>query len=317
MALKPQLGNSNDEATEDLIVPPYLIETDWLADHLEDPSIRILDVTGMLTSNLANIAHDRSFVEGHIPGAQFFDMASSKGLLSDPDADLPWTWPSAARVEAALGGVGVDNDAHVILYAATPRPGVDRGVMWCTRAWWTLHHFGARCSVLNGGLEKWIAEGRAVAKGPAEAPTPALFKASGDGREAIATKKEVQAAISGDDVCVVDALDAGSYEGSKPGKAYARAGHITGAINAPMAELLQEDGSTFHGPVRLRERLAARGLGQDQPAITYCGGGIAATVDAFVMKMLGNEMVRVYDNSLFEWAADQTLPMTNPAAEDT
>lgn len=297
--------------------PPYLIETDWLADHLEDPSVRILDVTGMLTSKLENIAHDRSFIEGHIPGALFFDMASGDGLLSDPDADLPWTWPNAARVEAALGGAGVDNGAHVVLYAATPRPGVDRGVMWCTRAWWTLHHFGAGCSVLNGGLEKWIAEGRAVAKGPAEAPRPAQFKASGDGREAIASKEDVRAAVAGGAVCVVDALDAGSYEGAKPGKAYARPGHITGAINAPMAELLQEDGLTFLEPARLKERLAARGLGPDQAAITYCGGGIAATVDAFVMKMLGNEKVRVYDNSLFEWAADPTLPMTNPAAGES
>ena len=294
--------------------PPYLIETDWLAGHLDDPSVRILDVTGMLTSKLENIAHDRAFVEGHIPGALFFDMASGKGLLSDPDAALPWTWPSAARVEAALGAAGVDNGVHVVLYAATPRPGIDRGVMWCTRAWWTLRHFGVRCSILNGGLEKWIAEGRAVAKGPAEAPPPAQFKASGDGREAIASKEDVRAAVESGGVCLVDALDAGSYDGSKPGRAYARPGHITGAINAPMAELLEEDGATFLEPAHLKERLAARGLEPDQPAITYCGGGIAATVDAFVMKMLGNEEVRVYDNSLFEWAADPTLPMTNPAA---
>ena len=133
---------------------PFLVETDWLAEHLDDPGVRVLDVTGMLTSKLENIAHDRAFTEGHVPDALFFDIASAKGLLSDPDARLPWTWPSPARVEAAMHAAGVNQETHVILYAATPRPGVDRGVMWCTRAWWTLRHFGVRCSILNGGLEK-------------------------------------------------------------------------------------------------------------------------------------------------------------------
>ena len=119
----------------------YLVETQWLNDRLLDDTVRILDVTAMLTSSLENIAKERAYDQGHIPGAVFFDMASAKGVLSDPAAKLPWTWPSVAQVEAAMGAHGVDNDTMVVISAASPRPGVDFGPMWCTRTWWVLHHF--------------------------------------------------------------------------------------------------------------------------------------------------------------------------------
>ena len=159
----------------------YLVETDWLNDRLDNRSVRILDVTGMLTSELMNVARERVYDEGHIPGAVFFDIASPKGALSDPGAKLPWTWPSKARVETAMAAHGVGNDTRVVLYAASPRLGVDIGPMWCTRAWWVMHHFGVDCAVLNGGYEKWVAEGRPVSTEPVKQP-PARFVASGDGR---------------------------------------------------------------------------------------------------------------------------------------
>ena len=114
--------------------PEYLVETDWLADHLDDPRVRVLDVTAMLTRDLHNRAREAWFDQGHIPGSVFFDVASGQGALSDPEASLPWMWPSARQFEAVMGEVGVANDTRVVLVARTPREGLDSGTMWCTRA---------------------------------------------------------------------------------------------------------------------------------------------------------------------------------------
>jgi thiosulfate/3-mercaptopyruvate sulfurtransferase len=153
----------------------YLVETDWLNERLDDRGVRVLDVTGMLTSELKNIARERVYDEGHIPGAVFFDVASAKGALSDPDAKLPWTWPPKAQVETAMAAHGVGNDTKVVLYAASPRLGVDFGPMWCTRAWWVMHHFGVDCAILNGGYEKWLAEGRPISTEPVTPPSARLL----------------------------------------------------------------------------------------------------------------------------------------------
>jgi thiosulfate/3-mercaptopyruvate sulfurtransferase len=208
---------------------------------------------------------------------------------------------------------GVGNDTKVVLYAASPRPGVDFGPMWCTRAWWVMHHFGVDCAVLNGGFEKWIAEGWPISTEPTTPPS-AHFVAKSDGREAIATKDDVSAAQAGSGECVVDALSAASYAGADKAVYGPRKGHITGAISAPMYDVLSGEGMTFADGDTLSARFAERGLSTDQPVITYCGGGIAATVDAFALKLIGNDRVRVYDGSLMEWSADESLPMTDPSA---
>lgn len=293
----------------------YLVETDWLNERLDDRSVRVLDVTGMLTSERKNIARERIYDEGHIPGAVFFDVASARGALSDPDAKLPWTWPPKAQVETSMAAHGIGNDTKVVLYAASPRLGVDFGPMWCTRAWWVMHHFGVDCAILNGGYEKWLAEGRPISTEPVTPPS-ARFVAKGDGREAIATKDDVRAALAGNRECVVDALSAASYAGTDKAVYGPRKGHITGALSAPMFEVLSGKGWTFADRDTLTERFADRGLSTDQPVITYCGGGIGATVDAFALKMIGNNQVRIYDGSLMEWSADDSLPMTDPSASD-
>jgi len=290
----------------------YLVETEWLNERLDDQSIRILDVTGMLTSELKNVARERAYDEGHIPGAVFFDIASAKGALSDPSAALPWTWPPTARVEAALAEHGVGNDTKVIIYAASPRLGVDFGPMWCTRAWWVMHHFGAACAILNGGYEKWVAEGRPVSTETVK-PPQASFVATRDGRNAIATKDDVRAALADGGTRVVDALSPASYAGKDKMVYGPRKGHITGAINFPMFNILSGEGLAFADRETLKARLSDCGLSADEPVISYCGGGIAATIDAFALKQIGNDQVRVYDGSLMEWSSDESLPMTDPS----
>ncbi|MGI9611846.1 MAG: rhodanese-like domain-containing protein, partial [Acidimicrobiales bacterium] len=140
--------------------PEHLVTTEWLGENLGDPNVRVLDVTAKLNGRLENHAGRESYEEKHIPGSLFFDVAAGKGVLSDASSALPWMWPSPEQVTESLAAVGVGPETKVVLTARTPRDGIDSGTMWCTRAWWTLHHSGVDCSILLGGVERWEAEGR-------------------------------------------------------------------------------------------------------------------------------------------------------------
>jgi thiosulfate/3-mercaptopyruvate sulfurtransferase len=285
--------------------PHYLVQTDWLAHNLDDGNLRILDVTAKLTPKLENTAEQEHFHQGHIPGSVFFDVASAKGVLSDKNARLPWTWPPVARFEATMGEFGVSNQDHVIIVARTPREGLDSGTMWCTRAWWTMHHFGVRCSILEGGIEKWEAEGRPLTTDIAK-PVTAQFTAAANYAAGLANKDDVLASLSDSSTCLVDALPESTFNGTDQGYG-PRKGHIDGAINVPFHSLIRSETALFKNADELADELAP--LLGEQKVLTYCGAAIAATVDAFALKLLGHEDVRVYDGSLLEWSADESLPM--------
>ena len=289
-----------------------LVETSWLAHNLDAERLRILDVSAKLTSKLENRAEEEIFAEGHIPGAQFFDVASGKGVLSDPAGRYPWTWPPAAQVEEVMGRFGIANGSVVVLYAATPRPGIDFGAMWCTRAWWILHHHGVDCAILNGGLEAWRAEGRPLSKETVSFP-PANFSAR-PAEGVVADRDRVRAAIERNSACIIDALPGASYRGEGEARYGARKGHIQNALNVPYGDLVDPETQRFASLDKAAEVFAAAGIDPAQPAITYCGGGIAATLDAFFLHRLGNRAVSVYDASLMEWAGDAALPMEDPSA---
>ena len=298
--------------------PQYLVTTDWLAEHLDDPQVRVLDVTAKLTSKLENRAEDECYRDGHIPGSLFFDVPAGNGVLSNTDADLPWMWPDVEQVTSALASVGVGPATRVVLVARTPRDGIDAGSMWCTRAWWTLHHSGVDCAILVGGLERWDAEGRPLTDDPSAVPEASPFEPR-DGREhACATKDDVLAAVEGigtaaAPICLVDALGADSFDGTGP--AYGpRSGHITGAINVPFRSLIETETAGFVDADAMHAHLTVAGLLDDRDVITYCGGAIAATVDAFALALFGKTNVSVYDGSLMEWTADPSLPMADPSS---
>ncbi|MGF1595812.1 MAG: sulfurtransferase [Acidimicrobiales bacterium] len=294
--------------------PEYLVTTAWLADHLDDPDVVVLDVTAKLTSRLDNGPGRQLWADAHIPGSRCFDVASAKGALSDPDATLPWMWPSPERFEATMAGHGIGAGTRAILVARTPRPGIDSGTMWCTRAWWTMHHYGVDCAILLGGIERWEAEGRPLTAEPAptsSAPASPLRAAPG-WEAARATSDDVLAAVEAGDgpTCVVDALSAESFRGEEPG--YGRPGHILGAVNVPFRGLIEGETSAFVDADTMRSTLSEAGVLDAPSVITYCGGAIAATVDAFCLALVGHERVSVYDGSLMEWAADPELPMVGP-----
>ena len=291
----------------------YLVTTEWLAEHLDDPTVAVLDVTGKLTSRLDNEPARELWAEAHIPGSQFFDVAAAKGVLSDPDADLPWTWPSPERFATTLAAHGLGADTRVIIVARTPRPSVDSGTMWCTRAWWTMHHYGVDCAILHGGIEQWEAEGRPMTSQVGSAPLPTVELAlADDWSRGRASRDDVFAAVSsgGGQACLVDALPTESFEGRDAN--YGRPGHIPGAVNMPFVELIESETCAFVDADTMSTML---GSVLDAPEVmTYCGGAIAATVPAFCLTLLGHDRVSVYDGSLMEWAADPKLPMTDPSS---
>jgi thiosulfate/3-mercaptopyruvate sulfurtransferase len=294
--------------------PEYLVETEWLEEHLDDPAVRILDVTAMLTSRLENRAEEEWYNKDHIPGSVFFDVSSGKGVLSDPDAALPWMWPPPARFAAAMAGAGVGPATRAVLVARTPRAGIDSGTMWCTRAWWTMHHFGVDCAILIGGLEKWDAEERPMTTASSSVPVVVPIVIKSDWQHARATRDDVLAAVDGPG-CLIDALPESSFDGT--GTSYGpRAGHITGAVNVPYLSLIGSETAGFVDAEMMEQRLTEVGLlgpNASDPVITYCGGAIAATVDAFALSLFGRTDVSVYDASLMEWSSDDELPMTDPS----
>ncbi|MFT4713282.1 MAG: thiosulfate/3-mercaptopyruvate sulfurtransferase [Candidatus Azotimanducaceae bacterium] len=288
----------------------YVVTTDWLAIHLKDPKVRVLEVTGMLTAKLVNRAQSEVFDASHISGSLFFDVAAGKGVLSDQQSPLPWMSPTSSAFEATMAEYGIDNDTHVIIVARTPRPNIDSGTMWCTRAWWTMFHFGVHCSILEGGVEKWQAEQKPMDT-ETTSVSPGSFKVSTGFSGGAATKEDVLATITDADICLIDNLTPGSFDGSEKGYG-PRNGHIKGAVNVPFRSLITAETSNF---VDLETaRLEFADTLKKPKIITYCGGAIAATVGAFTLLRLGHRSVSVYDASLMEWSADESLPMLDPQA---
>jgi len=235
------------------------------------------------------------FNEGHIPGALFLDLIRD---ASDTSTGLGFSLPPVAQLEALFARLGVSNDTEVVLYSSGH-------MMWATRAWWLFHYCGHRhARVLDGGLQAWRAGGHPLSSATASYPE-GDFKATPNAA-LFADKNAVLAAIGDAGVCTVNALPPEVYAGEGD-FSYGRKGHIAGSINLHYDDLL--DDGRFRDAEALREALGAKGLLSAQRVISYCGGGISATIDAFACLLCGKEEVAVYDGSMAEWVRDESLPM--------
>lgn len=298
----------------------YLVSTDWLARHLDDPDIRIFDCTGSVgTTDFLNHGRETHYARHHIPGAAYLDIANPRGELADPSATLPFTWPTTERLAKAIGGLGISATSRVVLYAGpnagTPNP-VAVGQTWATRAWWLLHHAGVDVALVDGGWRKWADEGRPVSDRPIHYE-PTTFVVSPGVRRGLATKEDVLDAVHNDSSAIVDALSPESYNGEEDkqyGTFGTRRGHITNAVNIYFGSLVDADSGCFIDRGRLHDLLCASGLRTRGKVITYCGAGIGATMTGFALKLSGIDGVAVYDASMMEWNADPNLPMTDPSA---
>lgn len=281
--------------------PRFLVSTDWLSAHLDDPKVRILDPSTLLPPRPDFSAYDvvparEDFEKGHIPGAVFVDIDHE---VSTPDPKLHFMLPDAKTFADAMSRYGVSDDSFVVTYSTTSH-------WWATRLWWMLRVFGhERAAVLDGGFQKWQAEGRAAETGPAPMPTAGKFSVREPNLHMVATRDDVLAAVNAAEICTINALRPEQHAGTG-GVNYGRRGHITGSISIPALHHVNDD-NTFKGEDELRAMFAE--AMRKPEVITYCGGGIAATSVALALEMLGYNNVKVYDASLTEWAADPELPM--------
>lgn len=274
-----------------------LVTTDWLAERLSAPDLVVLDATYYLPHEGKDA---RSlFAQARIPGARFFDIDA---FADAEEPDLPHMVPSAARFARMIGALGIGNGTMVVAYD-------QRGIFSAGRAWWLLGLFGHdRVAVLDGGLPKWLAEGRPAEAGPAPEPEAATFRPDlraarwrgiGDMIENLSSRAEQ----------VVDARAAPRFAASVPEpRPGVRAGHIPGAVNVPFASLLAPDGTMLPAET-LRGALASAGVDGSRPVVTYCGSGVTATVVTLAMVRAGLPRGAIYDGSWSEWGGRADTPV--------
>lgn len=275
-----------------------LVEADWLLHQLDDPALRILECSvafeDAADGTISFYSGRGDWQKSHIPGSAFADLL---GDLSDSESELQFMLPSAERFAHAMGALGVGQGTRVVLYDRTWN-------MWATRLWWMLRAYGFDdAAVLNGGFTAWRALDAPVSSAPPRYPM-ANFEAK-PRPGVFVGKEDVRAALAETSTCLVDALRPQIFRGEQV--PYSRPGHISGALNVPALHLVDAHSKRFLNEDALRSHFSAA---IDRPAVvTYCGAGIAATVDAFLLHRLGHRRVAVYDGSLSEWSADPTLPM--------
>ena len=282
-----------------------LITTAELAGRLEQPDLRLFDCTTYLEpapkgSDVPYLAvpGNHTFEAGHIPGADFLDL---QGEFSDQKTELHFMMPKVAKLKAAFGRHGIDADSRVVLYSiGTP--------MWATRFWWMLKSLGfEHAAVLDGGLDKWKLEARAIETGPAKGYKPATFTAKPRNGYFVG-KNEVLASRSERNTVVVNALGPQFHKGLEPSR-YGRPGRVPGSCNLPAATLLDPQTKAFVPLADAEKKFASQGITRDKRVIAYCGGGISATVDLFLLHRLGYQNLTLYDGSMGEWARDASLPI--------
>ena len=279
-----------------------LVDTAWLAGHLNDPDLRILDSTTNVvreTGRPDRLAPERAkFEEGHIPGAQFVDLQAD---LSDPDSDLNFTAPRAEDFARAAGRFGIGDQSRVVVYSTG-------SVWWATRVWWLFRLFGFdNVAILDGGWKAWADENRPIETGSGRSYPKGHFTLRPP-RPLIADKKDVLNAISDGATCTVNALAPAIHSGASPSP-YGRSGHIKGSVNVPGLALLDPQSNRFLPLAKIEQLFRDAGALDRPQVISYCGGGITATATAFALALLGRPDTLVYDGSLGEWAPDPTLPM--------
>ena len=285
--------------------PNALISTDALARDLSGSDLRVFDCTTYLElpppgsdDPYVALPGRSSFETGHIPGADFLDL---QGEFSDNTTRLRFMMPPVEQLAAAFGRHGIGTGTRVVLYSIGT-------MMWATRFWWMLSALGFDdAAVLDGGFDKWLAEDLPVERGAAKGYPPAVFIAEPRPGRFIGKERALTASKDPDFV-IVNALGPQFHQGLDPSR-YGRPGRIPGSVNVPAASLVDPQSKTFTSLADAAAKFAAVGVGKDRHVIAYCGGGISATVDLFLLHQLGFEDLTLYDGSMGEWAKDPALPI--------
>ncbi len=266
-----------------------LVSTEWLAGALGAPDLMVFDAT----KYLPNEPFDglTKYREAHIPGARFFDI----DVVADPDTTLPHMAPTAGRFARLMGEIGISNATRVIFYD-------QKGLQSSARGWWLMKLFGhEKAAVLDGGLPKWLAEGRATESGDAKQAAPTSY--TPDFRaDLVKGIGDVKRIIASGSALILDARAKGRFDGSAPEpRPGLPSGHMPGAKSVPFNELLNAD-FTMKDAATLRARFAAAGADGGKPIVTSCGTGVTACILALGLKEAGLGDAAIYDGSWTEWA---------------
>ena len=272
-----------------------VVTTEWLDARLRDPGIRVVDIRGSVSTRMIAPGVEEAtyrgardeFNAGHIPGAVYTDWTDD---IIDPDDRVPVQVARPARFAEAMAARGIGDETLVVA--------VDHsGGQFATRLWWALRYYGHdRVSVLDGGWNRWVAEGRAIED--VERPVRRAEFRPRVRPELRATAAELRSRLGEPDMQLIDARDPAQYTGAK--RRGPRGGHVPGALNLPR-ELFFADGGGFLPLDEVRRRVAAAGLRPERPTIAYCNGGVAATVVLFNLHRLGHTRLTNYDGSWNEW----------------
>ena len=280
-----------------------LVSTAWLADNLKAPDLRVVDASYYLPGE--GLDPRDEFELHHVPGAVFFDIDE----IADETSDLPHMLPAPQKFSSQVRRLGIGDGLRLVIYD-------QRGLFSAPRVWWTFRHFGHQdVAVLDGGLPKWMDEGRPISEGPALAGERHFTARVNN--VVLRDKQQMLANLQDSREQVLDARAPGRFEGREPevweGR---RAGHIPGSLNLPYTALIDPTSRTLRPPEALRAAFEAAGLDMARPVTTTCGSGITAAILALALYVVGHRDVAVYDGSWAEWGLEGDTPVETGPARD-
>ena len=280
----------------------WIVETDWLAEHLNAPDLIVFDGSWHLPT--AGRDAKTEYLSEHIPGALFFDIDD----LSDENSKLPHMLPSTVKFASRMKKMGVGDGLRIVVYDTY-------GLFSAARVWWTFRAMGHQdVAVLNGGLKKWKAEGRPLEDGPPVPRTARHFTPLLN-NSLVRDLDDMKSYVTNGAMQIVDARPKGRFEGAEPEpRPGLRTGHIPGSRNVPSAEILNSDG-TLKSPEELQKIFSAAGIDPQAPVVTTCGSGVTASMLSLALAVLGQTNAAVYDGAWAEWGQDglDTPVETGPA----
>ena len=272
----------------------FVVSADWVEKNLGAPEFKIVDASWYLPAQKRNAAEE--YAAAHIPGAVFFDQ----DVIADHSTSLPHTIPPAQVFSDAAGKWGISETDTIVVYDGP-------GFFSAPRVWWLFRLFGAtNVYVLEGGLDGWKREGRALTSDLSE-PAPAVCNARYDASK-VTTLDAMRRIVAGAQVQIADARGPGRFQGTEPEpRAGVRSGHMPGAKNVPGA-ILSENGK-FKSLPELRKAIEASGIDLGRPVVTSCGSGITAAIITLALTSLGHADNTLYDGSWTEWGGLDDTPI--------
>ena len=283
--------------------PNAIVNCEWLAENINNNNIRTYDCTTYLhykdnDPSLPYVVESgrEEYEKSHIPNSSYIDLQSD---LSDKDSPYRFTMPDLTVLSENFKKVGIGEDFHIVLYSRN-------GTQWSARIWWMLRSVGVdNVSILDGGFNEWVRLGLPTSDKILTFPRSNFkFKSR---NEIFIYKEPVIKALEDKNTKILNSLTEDIHKGQNP--RYGRPGRIPNSLNIPFHKLLDSEKGKFLGAEELLEIFQKNQISYENEIINYCGGGIAASLEAFVLYQLGYKNLKIYDNSLSEWAVDENLPM--------